>query len=345
MAATPAHPASDNAPHVPATPLHDLMYGHIYASALRAVVLHGIADHLADGPLSAGELAARSGTQAGPLHRVLRLLAMRGLFRTDPDGAFGLTEGSEVLRTGVPGSRRDAVLLFTDAMYGRSAAGLEDTLRTGEPGFEAAYGTPFFEHLAGTPDAGRLFDTAMSSLTGGVNEQIAGSYVFPDGGTVVDVAGGRGGLLRAVLSRSPGLTGVLFDRPGTVTDHLLDTAELAGRWRTEGGDLFMAVPEGGDLYLLKNILHDWPDEDCLRILATVRRAMTPGTRLLVIDAVLPADGSPHPAVPLDIVMLMVLRGRERTAAEFEELLTRSGFMVRRVLPTPSLTSIVEAEAV
>ncbi|WP_030019197.1 methyltransferase [Streptomyces monomycini] len=345
MAATPARPASDTAPHVPATPLHDLMYGHLYASALRTVALYGIADLLADGPLPAEELAARSGTQAGPLRRVLRLLAMRGLFRAEADGTFSLEEGGQALRTEVPGSRRDAVLLFTDAMYRRSATGLEDTLRTGEPGFEAAYGTPFFAHLAGTPDAGRLFDTAISSLTDGVNEQIAGSYPFPDSGTVVDVAGGRGGLLRAVLDRSPGLTGVLFDRPGTVTSHLLDTGEPAGRWRTEGGDLFTAVPEGGDLYLLKNILHDWPDEDCLRILGTVRRAMAPGTRLLVIDAVLPADGTPHPAVPLDIVMLMVLHGRERTAAEFEELLSRSGFTVRRVLPTPSLTSIVEAEAV
>ncbi|OKI07330.1 SAM-dependent methyltransferase [Streptomyces sp. CB02923] len=332
-------------PHFPASPLHDLMYGHVYASALRAVVLHGIADLLAEGPRSAGELAVRSGTQAGPLHRVLRLLAARGLFSEGADGTFGLTEGSEALRTDVPGSRRAAVLLFTHAMYRRSAEGLEDTLHTGQPGFEAAYGVPLFEHLAATPDAGRLFDTAMTSLTDGVDEQITGSYPFPDSGTVVDVAGGRGGLLRAVLGRSPGLTGVLFDRPGTVAAHLLDTAELRGRWRTEGGDLFEAVPEGGDLYLLKNILHDWPDEDCLRILGTVRRAMAPGTRLLVIDAVLPADGTPHPAVALDIVMLMVLRGRERSAAEFEDLLTRSGFRVRRIVPTPSLTSVIEAEAV
>ncbi|MFH8748531.1 methyltransferase [Streptomyces rimosus] len=345
MTATPVTPSAASHPHFPTSSLHDLMYGHIYASALRAVVLHGIADLLADGARTADELAERSGTRTVPLRRILRLLAARGLFSENADGTFGLTEAGADLRTGVPGSRHAGVLLFTDEMYQRSAGGLVDTLRTGQPGFDAAYGVPFFTHLAETPDASRLFDTAMTSLTGGVNELLAGSYPFPDSGTVVDVAGGRGGLLREVLTRSPGLTGVLFDRPGTVADHLLDTAELAGRWRTEGGDLFTAVPEGGDLYLLKNILHDWPDDDCLRILATVRRAMTPGTRLLVIDAVLPADGTPHPAFALDVVMLMMLQGRERTAAEFEGLLEGAGFRMVRVVPTPALTSVVEAEAV
>ncbi|SPE53727.1 Multifunctional cyclase-dehydratase-3-O-methyl transferase TcmN [Streptomyces netropsis] len=348
MTGTPGTPdptPSDLNSHRSASPLHDLMYGHIHASALRAIVLHGIPDLLADGPLTAEDLAARSGTQAGPLRRVMRLLAMRGLFREAQDGTFALTGSGEVLRADVPGSQRAAVLLFTGEMFRRSADGLTGTLRTGQTGFDAAYAVPFFDHLGTEPDESRLFDTAMSSLTSGVNEQITRSYPFPDSGTVVDVAGGRGGLLREILTRFPGLRGVLFDRPETVAGHLLDTEELKGRWETEGGDIFAAVPRGGDVYLLKNILHDWPDEDCLRILTTVRRAMDAGTRLLVIDAVLPGDGTPHPAVALDIVMLMTLQGRERTAAEFEDLLTRSGFRLNRVLPTPALTSVIEAEAV
>ncbi|MER7155538.1 methyltransferase [Streptomyces lydicus] len=345
MASHPHTQPSDPNSHLPASPLHDLMYGHLHASALRAVVLHGMPDLLADGPRTAEDLAAHAGLRAAPLRRVLRLLATRGLFREDEDGAFALTEGGTVLRTGVPGSQRDAVLLFTDDMFRRSAEGIPEVLRTGQPGFDAAYGVPFFQHLAATPAASRLFDTALTSLTSGVNEHLVRSYGFPDSGKVIDVAGGRGGLLREVLTRHPGLTGVLFDRPGTVADHLLDTEALAGRWDVEGGDLFTAVPEGGDLYLLKNILHDWPDEDCLRILSTLRKAMAPGTRLLVIDAVLPGGSAPHPAIALDIVMLLVLKGRERTAAEFEELLTRTGFRLHRVVPTPSLSSIVEAEAV
>ncbi|QRX95274.1 hypothetical protein JNO44_34690 [Streptomyces noursei] len=136
-------------------------------------------------------------------------------------------------------------------------------------------------------------------------------------------------------------------RQGSLLPHpaAANSGSSAGRWRAHGGDVFAAVPEGGDLYLLKNILHDWPDEDCLRILRTVRAAMTPGIGLLVDDAVLPADGTAHPAVPLGIVMLTVLKGRERTAAEFEDLLTRSGFPLDRIVPAPSLSSIVEARAV
>ncbi|WP_406154273.1 methyltransferase [Streptomyces sp. NBC_01023] len=345
MSATPVpQPAAANS-HRSASPLHDLVYGHIHASALRAVVVHRIPDRLADAPLTAEQLAADAGIQAGPLHRVLRLLAVRGIFQQDAGGAFALTSAGHSLRTDMPGSQRDAVLLFTDPMFRRSAESLEDTLRTGAPGFDSAYGLPLFDHLSSHPDDSRLFDTAMSSLTSGVNEQIADSYPFPGTGRIVDVAGGRGGLLRAVLTRHPGLTGLLFDRPETVTDHLLGTAELADRWQTEGGDIFTAVPASGDLYLLKNVLHDWPDEDCLRILTSIRRAAATGTKLLVIDAVLPDDGTPHPAIALDIVMLMTLRGRERTHAEFERLLSGAGFRINRTVRTPALTSIIEAEAV
>ncbi|MBZ4320864.1 SAM-dependent methyltransferase [Streptomyces sp. SCA2-4] len=322
------------------------MYGHIHASALRAVVVHGIPDLLADGPRTADDLAARSGTETEPLRRVLRLLAARGIFHDHGDGTFGLAEDGQELRADVPGSQRAAVLLFTDEMFRRSAEGLPDTVRTGRTGFDAAYGVPFFDHLSSEPEKGRLFDAAMTSLAPDeANQRLARACPFPDGGTVVDVAGGRGGLLRAVLTEHPGLTGVLFDRPETVAGHLLDTGELTGRWRVEAGDVFTSVPDGGDVYLLKHILHDWPDEDCLRILTTIRRAMSLGARLLVIDAVLPADGSPHPAVALDVVMLMTLQGRERTAPEFEDLLARTGFRLDRVVRTPSLTSVLEATAV
>ncbi|WP_369200196.1 methyltransferase [Streptomyces sp. PU-14G] len=328
----------------PAGPLRDLMYGHIHASALRAVVEHGIADLLADGPRTAEDLAGRSGTRADPLRRVLRLLVARGLFHEE-NGAFTLTDSGAALRTDVPGSQHAPVLMFTDEMFRRAAAGIPGAVRTGEPGFDAAYGCSFFDHLAATPDKSRLFDAAMTSRPGTVNAHITDGYPFPDSGRVVDVGGGRGGLLRDLLLRFPGLTGVLHDRPETVADHLLGEPELEGRWSTEGGDFFTAVPAGGDLYLLKNILHDWADEDCRRILGAVRAAVTPGTGLLVIDAVLPGDGTPHPALDLDIVMLMVLRGRERTARDFRRLLEGSGFRLTRILPTPSLSSLIEAEAV
>ncbi|MFG7944173.1 methyltransferase [Streptomyces cacaoi] len=374
MATAPDARQDDRAaPRFP-SPLYDLMYGHIHASVLRAVVLHGIPDLLADGPLTAGELAARSGTRVEPLRRVLRLLAARGLFREFPashtspaspesrvshaspvshesddeqrgESVFGLTESGAALRSDVPGSQRAPVLMFTDEMFHRSAAALPGTLRSGEPGFDAAFGVPFFDYLADAPDKSGLFDAAMTSRPGTSNADIAESCPFPASGTVVDVGGGRGGLLREVLVRFPGLTGVLFDRPGTVAGHLLDDEALTGRWRAEDGDFFTAVPRGGDVYLLKNVLHDWPDEDCVRILGVLRAAVEPGTRLFVVDAVLPGDGSAHPAFAVDIIMLMLVRGRERTAGEFRDLLARSGFRLDHVVPTPSLSSVVVAEAV
>ncbi|CAM5636469.1 O-methyltransferase [Streptomyces avidinii] len=327
------------------SPLHDVMYGHIHSAALRAVAVHRIADHLAEGPRTAEELAARTATHGPSLHRILRLLAVRGLFREDERGAFGLTQEGQGLRTDLPDSRHPAVLMFTDPMFRRSADGLTDTLRTGRPGFTEAYGASFFEYLAKSPEDRATFDAGMATLSGPVDELVAQSYDFPPGSRVVDVAGGRGGLLRAILTRDPTLTGVLFDQPVTVAEHVLNGPGMSGRYEIEGGDFFVTVPAGGDFYVLKHILHDWNDEDVLRILGSVRRAATAGARLLVVDSVLPEPSAPHPGVEVDIVMLMILRGRERTAGEFEGLLARAGFRAERVLATPSLPSIVEAVAV
>ncbi|MGW6690442.1 methyltransferase [Streptomyces sp. NPDC054961] len=327
------------------SPLHDAMYGHIHSAALRAVAVHRIADHLAEGPRTAAELAARTATHGPSLHRILRLLAVRGLFREDERGAFRLTEEGQGLRTDLPGSRHPSVLLMTDPMLRRSADGLTDTLRTGQPGFTEAHGAAFFDHLAKSPEDRATFDTAMATLSGPVDGLVAQGYAFPPGSRVVDVAGGRGGLLRAFLTRDPTLTGVLFGQPATVAGHVLNGPGLAGRYEIEGGDFFATVPTGGDFYVLKHILHDWDDEDALRILGSVRRAATAGARLLVVDMVLPEASAPHPGVEMDIVMLMLLRGRERTAAELDALLARAGFRVERILPTPAPPSLVEAVAV
>ncbi|MEU3405074.1 methyltransferase [Streptomyces sp. NPDC006670] len=340
-APTPDHPLATSAPPV----LHEVMFGHVHAAALRAVAVHRIADHLADGPRTPEELGGLSGTDAGALRRVLRLLAVRGLFHEDERGRFRLEPAGQPLRTDVAHSQHPGVLMITDPMMVRSAAELSGTLRGGRSSFELAYGTPFFEHLHKSPQDRGVFDAGMAAFSGPEDELVAQGYAFPEGARVVDVAGGRGGLLRAVLRRDPSLAGVLFDRPATLGAHLLDEPALAGRWRTEGGDFFEAVPPGGDFYLLKHILHDWDDEDAVRILGSVRRAAPEGARLLVVEAVLPGGGIPHPALELDIVMLMVVEGRERTAAEFEELLARSGFRLHRILPTAALPSVIEAVAV
>jgi hypothetical protein len=320
------------------------LFGLFHSAALRAVAVHRIADYLADGPLAADEIARHRGIDGACLRRVLRLLASRGIFREDERGAFGLTPPAELLRTGVPGSQLDLVLMLTDELFRQPAAGLDEVVRSGEPSFEQVFGAPFFAYLDEHPDARELFDRGMASFSGTDDAAIARIYDFPGSGTVVDVGAGRGGLLRSVLLSHPSLSGVLFDQEQVAGEHDLGIAALAGRWRIETGDFFTAVPGGGDLYVLKHILHDWNDEDCLRILTACRRAMTPGTLMLVIDTILPPGNDPHPAKTTDLIMMAILKGKERTREEFGMLLARAGFRVTRILPMPSFASIVEAIA-
>ncbi|MFJ6791590.1 methyltransferase [Streptomyces angustmyceticus] len=318
--------------------------GHLFSAALRTAAEHRIADHLAAGPRTAGQLAAATGTHAPHLRRVLRYLATRGFFREDAVGAYHLTPAAAPLRTDGPDSLHPAVMMLTDALFRQTSQTVPEAVRHSGASFERITGAPLFEHLRTDPATRRLFDEGMSSLSAPVDAAVAEVYPFPETGTVVDVGGGRGGLLRAALRRHPRLTGVLFDQAPPLAHHLLDEEELKGRWHTLEGDFFASVPEGGDVYVLKHVLHDWPDESCLRILRCCHRAMAAGRRLLVIDAVLPPGNAPHFGKTLDVAMMAVVDGRERTAEEFAALLSAGGFRLTRVLPTTAFPSIVEAVA-
>ncbi|MFF5126048.1 methyltransferase [Streptomyces syringium] len=318
-------------------------FGFLYSAALRTAASLRIADRLADGPRTAAELAANTGTDGAKLHRLLRLLASRGVFQEDETGAFGLTPAAYALRTDVPGSLHSTVLLLTDDMFVRSAADLAETVRTGESAFPRVFGTPFFQHLEADGAARELFDAGMAAFSGPLDDAVAAVYPFPDRGTVVDVGGGRGGLLRAVLLRYPGLSGVLFDRAAALCEPLLAERELAGRWRAESGDFFATVPEG-DVLLLKHVLPDWSDEDCVRILRSCRRSLAPGGRVLVVDAAPTPGNAPHLGKDLDILMMTALGGSTRSPAELEALFALSGLRHVRTVPTPGFASIVEAAA-
>ncbi|MFD9909221.1 methyltransferase [Streptomyces sp. NPDC059063] len=346
MTGASGDPAPDSSAADTALAVTELATSHLYSSALRAVAVHRVADRLADagGPLSVGELARRAGVHAPSLRRVLRLLATKGVFREDADGSFHLTPAAERLRA-VPGSQRDEVLFSTDDLMVRPIHALDDTLRTGTPGFDTVHGAPFFAYLAQHPEAQRLFDLGMAALSGPVDEIIAETYPFPDTGTVVDVGGGRGGLLKSVLERRPRLSGVLFDQAQTVAHHLLDTKELSGRWRVESGDFFTGVPKGGDVYTLKHILHDWNDDECLRILRAIRTAIPPSGRLVAVDTVLPEGNDPHFGKSVDVIMLAAFSGQERTREEFAALFQKAGFKLTRVIEAPTFPDAVEAEPV
>ncbi|THC52406.1 methyltransferase [Streptomyces sp. A1499] len=319
--------------------------GHLFSAALRTAARCRVADHLAAGPRTARELAGATGADAGHLRRVLRYLATRGVFREDRAGAFHLTPTGEALRADVPHSQHAAVLMLTDPTFQRTSAALEETVRKAGPSFERLFGEPFFTYLARDPELREVFDSGMTSLSARVDAVVAGTYPFPEHGRVVDVGGGRGGLLLAVLRGRPGLSGVLFDQTPAISTHVLSGEEaVRGRWSAESGDFFTTVPEGGDVYVLKHVLHDWPDEGCLRVLRNCRAAMAPGARVVIVESVLPEGNAPHPGKAMDLAMAAVVNGQERTREEFAALLAAAELRLTRVLPTAAFLSVVEAVA-
>lgn len=317
---------------------------YLYPAALRAAALLGVADALEDGPCDCDRLGARTGSDPSSLRRVLRLLATRAVFREDAQGRFHLTPLADALRTNSPASVRTGVLAVTTDALWRSAGEVELAVRDGKPALDRIYGKPVFEHLRDNPEAGAEFHTGMGGYSLLESRGLAETYPFPATGLLVDVGGGHGALLVEVLSRHPGLRGLLFDTPEVLADHQLGRLGSDDRWAIESGDFFERVPPGGDIYTLQYILHDWADEMCIRILRNCRQAMVPGGELLIIDAVIPPGNDPHPGKTLDVLMLATVPGRERSEAEFAALLTAAGLRMTRVLSKPGALSIVEAEA-
>lgn len=335
---------TSSAPH-PAQLLVDLGFGFILSGALAAATELGVADRLAQGPKSAGVLAEELGADASSLYRVLRLLASAGVFTEDAEGRFGLTPSAELLRSQVPGSLRDAVLMLTQKIFWAPTGELTETVRTGKTPFNRIFGKPFFDYLASDAAAGATFHRGMSSLSDLENGPIARSYDFSPFQKVVDVGGGHGGFLIEVLQASPKLRGVLFDHAHVLAESRMARAGLAARCEHATGDFFQSVTAGAEVYVLKRILHDWSDEVCVRILRNCRSAMDKGGRVLVIDTVIPPGDAPHGGKVLDVMMLASLPGRERTEVEFQKLFAQAGLQLSRVIPTPTALSITEAVAV
>jgi hypothetical protein len=322
--------------------LLELSLGYLYSAALHCAARFAIADRLADGPRTASEIAAAVQVDGPHLYRVLRLLATKGVFREDEEGRFHLTPLAEPLRTDKEDSLRDYVMARGEPVFWQSAAALHEAVRTGTTAFENVYGVPFYDYIAADPELSGTFNSSMAAFSQALSNGIAEAFDFSASKTAVDVGGGRGGLLRAVLLRNPHMTGTLVDLESVVAGHLLDTPELTGRWSAEAGDFFVSVPAGADVYLLKHVLASWTDEDCVRILRTCREAMPAHGRLLVINALIPPGNEPHAGKTGDVLMMTVLNGRGRTRAEYETLLQKAGFTVTRVLDTSSHASVLEA---
>ena len=329
-----------------------LVNGAATAQAVAVAARLGLADLLAKGPCDAAALAAATGTHAPSLHRLLRMLVALGIAAEAPDDRFALGPLGERLRAGVPGSMRDLVLLFGHPDFWATWGALEHCVRTGETAVRHLFGAATtFERYEADPAFGAIFDAGMAVLAERAAAAVLNARPFPDSGLIVDVGGGKGTLLAAVLQAKPGLSGVVLDLPGVAARaaEVLQEAGLQGRARALGGDMFAAVPAGAELYLLKSVLHDWDDARADAILASCRAAMTqPGARLLVIERVMPELMTPEPAALAqavgDLMMLTRAGGRERTEAEFRALLTGAGLRLLQVLPTASHYAVLEAAA-
>lgn len=303
----------------------------------------GLADHLAEGPKTAAELAGPLSVHEPSLHRLMRTLASLGILTERGDRRFALTHLGEALKTGAPGSARASLLTIGSPWFNSSFEQIIYSLQTGKTGFEKAHGIPVFDYLAQHPDEASLFSETMIGIHGEEPRAVADAYDFSVFGTVVDVGGATGNLLSAILSRHPGPRGILFDRPHVVTDApaLLAARGVEDRVTIEAGTFFERVPAGGDAYILSHIIHDWSEEQCITILGHVRRAMKPHGRLLLVEMVLPAGDAPHFGKLLDMVMLVLPGGQERTEEEYRTLFSKAGFRLTRVVPTDSAVSVIE----
>jgi O-methyltransferase domain/Dimerisation domain len=318
--------------------------GSLVSRVLCAAAKLGLADHLAAGPRSASELAGPLRLHAPSLHRLMRTLASLGILSEGEAQRFALTPLGAALKTNALGSVRSTLLLVGSNWMARAWDHFMYSLETGETGMEKAWGVPMFAYLAQHPEEASLFSETMVAIHGAEPPAIAAAYNFTDFGAVVDVGGATGNMLAAILARYPGPRGILFDRPHVVSDapRLLKARGVEERVTIEPGDFFETVPAGGDVYILSHIIHDWNDEQCLAILANCRNAMKPGARLLIVEMVLPDGDTPHRGKLLDMVMLAITGGQERTEAEYADLLRRAAFRLNRVVPTESDASVVEA---
>jgi O-methyltransferase domain/Dimerisation domain len=330
----------------PAWRAAELLDGFLTTQLLYVTAKLGIADVLADGPRTAEAIARATGARPELLVRVLRGLCLEDVLAEHQDGRFALTPLGACLRDGVPGSLRGAAIARGELYY-RAAAGLLPAVMEGGTAFERVYGEPFFDYLGRDREREAAFQASMTGRSEREADDVVAAYDFGELGRLVDVGGGHGILLRAILRAAPRLRAVLVDRQDVVAGarRRMEADGFAERCECVAGDFFASLPPGADAYLLSRVIHDWDDAGAERILGVCREAMAPSSRLLLVEAVLPELARARPAaIRMDLHMLVLLGARERTEAQFRRLLEAAGLRVRRVLPTRSPAGLHVIEA-
>jgi hypothetical protein len=322
--------------------LVEMMQGYRLTQILYVAARLGLADHLRDEPRTSEELAAATRTHEPSLGRVLRALAVAGVVREQPGRRFALTEAGALLCDG-PGSLRARTIHHGSQLY-VNWSDLLHTVRTGETVYQHRLGTSAWDLRRREADVSAIFDESMQEAAAERADWLVRAYDFASVGTLVDVGGGRGSLIAAILAVHPAMRGTLFDQPGVVTSapEVLAAAGVADRCEVIAGSFFESVPHGGDAYLLSVVIHDWDDDSARVILRNVRRAMSPRGRLLLLERVLGCEGTSLDDYLSDLNMMSQLGGRERSEAEFRALLAAAGFRLHRVLSTGDAMSVLEA---
>ncbi len=322
--------------------LHYLMRGYWISQAIYVAAQLRIADHLSHGPKSADELAQDADVHPGALYRLLRTLASVGIFTEVEPLRFGLTPMAELLRTGNAGSV-NALALWNMVDWNAWGQVLH-SIKTGKTAFQHVHGEEPFTYFEHNPEIGAVFNKAMTGYATLSSMAAVEAYDFTRFTAVVDIGGGHGALMAAILRCSPATRGILFDMPNVIaaSRKILEDAGLSHRCDCIAGDFFTSVPPGGDAYILSSIIHDWDAERSLVILRNCRRAMEVNATLLLVEAVIPPGNAPSFSKWLDLEMLVCFGGWERTEAEYRELLEQAGFRLTRIVPTRTASNIIEA---
>ena len=340
IAAPAASQAGPPAPS-PARALAQMVVGNQVQQAIYVAAKLGIADALDGESMAVEDLAEATDAHPDALLRLMRALAGLGIFALEGERRFSLTPMGALLRGDHPQSVRSFALWSGGVSY-QAFGGLEQSVRTGAPAFERIFGMEFFDYLSSHPESGAVFDEMMSRHTAPIAPVIAG-HGLGAVETIVDVGGGRGGLLAALLTKHPGLHGILFEQPRlcAAAARTLREAGVEGRCEIIAGDIFESLPTA-DAYILKSLIHGLADDDAVRVLENCGRAMRPGGMVLLVEMLMPTGNAPAPARLMDLLMLVGCHGRERTEAEFSELLAAAGLTVAAITATKHAYAVIEA---
>lgn len=348
-ATSPQQPPTSQSPSQPDPRQHvmQIAIGYILSNCLGAATKLRVANHLKDGPRPIAELAAATATNEDALYRTLRALASVGVFRETAPRVFDLTPpAAELVYTG-EGSFCDMIEFAADEFHFKINSEFLHTLRTGKTAVEKATGMSCFDYFKSDPVEGAVFNRAMTAMSAQAIPAILEAYDFSGIGTLVDVAGGHGYVLAAILKKYPAIKGVLFEMAHVVDGGIarMEVSGVKDRCQVVAGDMFDSMPNGGDAYLMKHIIHDWPDADAVTILKNCRQAAKPTSKCLLLEFVLPQGNEPAFSKFLDIEMMLMPGGRERTEREFAELFRQSGWKLSRIVTTKAPICVIEAVAV